>query len=420
MIHPLLLLVGYEIISVPQNSGADFVNFCAQNGCRYHAIGKRQTEDGERLFFRMHLPSALRARRLRSQHGIDFKVESEHGAPFLALRALKRPGLLLGIAVFAFITFSSGRVIWDVRIEGNERVSASEIIALLKESGVGVGSKLDKIDIDGTETRFLIASDEISWMAINITGTVAEVEVREVEPVVPKTDDGIVASNLVSAKNGVIVGFEEVRGNIAVAIGDAVSEGDLLIGGVYGTADTPLRLTRSRGKVFALCENRYEIKVPLAYTQKTYTGRKKVKKTLIFFEKEVKFFENSGNLYATYDTISREEYLDPFGLGKLPIRIRTVEYAEYVEGPAMRTEDEALTEANFLLWQRVYEESPDATLESKKISGRLEGDVYVLEAVIDTVENVARERVIEVELTSGAGYKNKRGADNEWKNTQGR
>jgi len=194
----------------------------------------------------------------------------------------------------------------------------------------------------------------------------------------------------------------------------------LLVGGVYGTADTPLRVTRSRGKVFALCDNRYEIKVPLAYTQKTYTGRKKVKKTLIFFEKEVKFFENSRNLYTTYDTIRREEYLDPFGLGKLPIGIRTVEYTEYVEVDALRTEDEALAEANFLLWQRVYGENPDATLETKRLTGRLEGDVYVLDAAIRTVENVAVERVIEVELTSISDYKNKRGADKEWKNTQGR
>ncbi|MBE6535092.1 MAG: hypothetical protein E7677_00515 [Ruminococcaceae bacterium] len=420
MIHPLLFLVGYKIVSVPEKNGVDFVNFCAQNGCRYHSMGKRQTDGGERLFFRMHIISASRAHLLRERHGVDIKTESTHGIPFLALGALKRPGLLLGLAVFFFLTLASGRVIWDVRIEGNERVSDSEIIALLKESGMGVGDTLADIDVDGTETRFLIASDEISWIAINISGTVADVEVREVEPVVPKTDDGVIASNLVCSKNGVIVGFEEVRGNIVVAIGDAVSEGDLLVGGVYGTADTPLRVTRSRGKVFALCDNRYEIKVPLAYTQKTYTGRKKVKKTLIFFEKEVKFFENSRNLYTTYDTIRREEYLDPFGLGKLPIGIRTVEYTEYVEVDALRTEDEALAEANFLLWQRVYGENPDATLETKRLTGRLEGDVYVLDAAIRTVENVAVERVIEVELTSISDYKNKRGADKEWKNTQGR
>ena len=125
-------------------------------------------------------------------------------------------------------------------------------------------------------------------------------------------------------------------------------------------------------------------------------------------------------MYTTYDTIRREEYLDPFGLGKLPIGIRTVEYTEYVEVDALRTEDEALAEANFLLWQRVYGENPDATLETKRLTGRLEGDVYVLDAVIRTVENVAVERVIEVELTSISDYKNKRGADKEWKNTQGR
>ena len=408
MIHPLLFLIGYEIASVPKKNGADFVNFCSQNNCRYHSIGTRQTDGGERLYFRMHILSAARARLLRTKHGIDFKIESSHGIPFLALEAFKRPGLLVGLAVFCFITIASGRVIWDVRVEGNDRVSDYEIVELLKMSGVGIGSKRADIDIDGTETRFLIRSDEISWIAINITGTVAEVEVREVENVVPKADDGVVASNLVSAKNGVIVGFEEVRGNISVSIGDAVSVGDLLVGGVYGTADTPLRLTRSRGKVFALCDNRYEIKVPLAYTQKTYTGKKKLTKTLIFFEKEVKFFENSGNLYATYDTISREEYFDPFGLGKLPIGIRTVEYREYGESTAVRTEAEASTEANFLLWQKIYNEIPDATLESKKLYGRLEGEVYVLDAVIQTVENIALERVIEVEITSITDHKTRR------------
>lgn len=405
MIHPLLFLVGYEIISVPEKNGIDFVNFCAQNGCRYHSMGKRQADDGERLFFRMHIISASRARLLRTRHGVDLKTHSTHGIPFFALGVLKRPGLLLGLAVFCFLTLTSGSIIWDIRIEGNERVSDSEIIEILKESGMGVGSKKEDIDVDGTETRFLIASDKISWMAINITGTVADVEVREVEPVVPEVDDGVIASNLVCSKNGVIVGFEEVRGNIAVAIGDAVSEGDLLVGGVYGTADTPLRLTRSRGKVFALCDNVYEIKVPLSYTKKTYTGKKKVTKTLIFFEKEVKFFQNSGNLYTSYDTIMREEYFNPFGLGKLPLGIRTVEYAEYTESTCVRSEAEALAEANFLLWQKVYREIPDATLESKKIFGHLEGEVYVLDALIQTVENVARERVIEVELTAIKDYK---------------
>ena len=108
---------------------------------------------------------------------------------------------------------------------------------------------------------------------------------------------------------------------------------------------------------------------------------------------------------CSYDTIVREEYFNPFGLGKLPLGIRTVEYAEYTESTCVRSEAEALAEANFLLWQKVYREIPDATLESKKIFGHLEGEVYVLDALIQTVENVARERVIEVELTAIKDYK---------------
>ena len=41
----------------------------------------------------------------------------------------------------------------------------------------------------------------------------------------------------------------------------------------------------------------------MKYDKKVYTGRKKIKKSLIFFEKEVKFFGNSRNLYASCDKI---------------------------------------------------------------------------------------------------------------------
>ena len=92
-------------------------------------------------------------------------------------------------------------------------------------------------------------------------------------------------------------------GNIEVELGEDVSEGQLLVSGVYGDEKSPMRFLRSKGQVLAQCDREFSVTVPLEYEKKVYTGEKKIKKSLIFFEKEVKFFGNSGNSYASCDTI---------------------------------------------------------------------------------------------------------------------
>ena len=191
--------------------------------------------------------------------------------------------------------------------------------------------------------------------------------------------------------------LSEVRGNIAVELGEAVSEGQLLVGGIYGSDTEPLRFTRSRGSVIALCEREYEIEIPLRFDKKVYTGEKKIKKSLIFFEKEVKFFGNSRNSYASCDTISREDRFYFLGV-RLPFAIRTVTCAEYVTEQVSRTEEQAREQALFTLWQRLYTEAPDASVVGKELSGRVDGDRYLLIARLETHENIAEEKEIEIEI----------------------
>lgn len=392
MMHPLLYLVGYCVISVAQSDAVKFINGAAGVGLVYHDMGQ---SDGRRRF-RLSPVACVRAARLCRVANIELRVESRRGLPYLLLGALRRPGLMVGIALFAFCLVFSQRVIWDIRIEGNSAVPDERIIETLSECGLEVGSSSSGLDIDGIENRFLIISDEISWITVNVRGTIAEVEVREVASAEPSPD--YVSSNLVAARNGTIVEFFQVRGDIQVELGDDVSEGQLLVGGVYGSETSPLRFVRCRGQVFARCNRDFSIEVPLEYSKKVYTGRKKTKKSLIIFKKEVNFFGNSRNLYESCDTIEEVEYLDFFGLGKLPFGIRTVTYAEYVTETATRTEEQAAEQANYLLWSGFYADAPDAQLVGKQIQGELVGDRYVLTATLTTVENIAKEQEVEVQI----------------------
>ncbi len=394
MIRPMRFLIGYEIISADGANSAKLINICSGAGIAYSPLGFFEG----RLKIRVAPIAAARLKIICEKHGVALHTEEKHGLPFVLAEFFSRPGLVLGSVLCVLMIIFSGRVVWDIRVVGNSAVSTENIISVLEECGFGVGTEKAGLELDKLENRFLILSDEISWISVNITGTVAEVEVRELqsEPEPPN----YAASNLVAARNGTVVGFEEVKGNISVELGEAVSEGELLVGGVYGSEDTALRFVRASGQVMALCERDYSIEIPLEYDGKEYTGEQKIKKSLIFFKKEVKLFGNSGNLYTSCDIIDEVKYLNFFGLGDIPVGIRTVRQIEYRTVTAERTENEARAQAVFELWQRFYEDAPDAQLVEKTLEEKCEGGCYVLSATVESIENIAEEREIKLDLLS--------------------
>jgi similar to stage IV sporulation protein len=281
-------------------------------------------------------------------------------------------------------------------VQGNRSVDTASILKTLEECGVGVGRPSAGLDMGSVENRFLILSDDISWISVNIRGTVAEVEVREF--VAGEQDNDFAASNLVATRNGRVLEFDRVKGDIQVQIGEDVSEGQLLVGGVYGSETSPLRFVRAQGGVIALCEREYTVSVPLEFEKKVYTGRTKAQKSIIFLNKEIKLFANSRNPYESCDIIEEERYIDFFGLGKLPFGIRTRTYAEYQTHTAVRTEQQASEQATFELWQQFATDAPDALLVGKHLVTELGEREYILRARIESVENIAKEVEIKIEL----------------------
>lgn len=394
MIHPMLWLIGYCELSVSDADAAVFVNIAAATQTGYF---ERRGVGGGRRSFLVSLRLCGRLMRECKRVGIDVCEMSRHGAPIILLRALRRPGIVIGTAVFFALVLIGEGLLWRIDVIGAERVTADEVCELLEECGMGIGSRISRLDVDKIANRALARSDELSWMSINIVGTVASVEIRESLP--PPAPEGPACSNVIAGGNGIIVGFENVRGNLAVSIGDAVAKGDLLIGGVYGAEGEATRFVRAQGSVLALCEREFDISVPFAYSKKVYTGNTKVQKSLIFFKKEVNFFGKCRNSYATCDTIDIVEYFSLFGLGELPIGVRTVTCREYGYVEVHRSEEEALAEAKRLLWQSFEATAgKDAELVSNEMDIEICDGVCRVRARIESIEDIAREQEIEITL----------------------
>lgn len=387
----LHFLMGYRTLRIVASSAGEVMNLCRSRGFVYWNL----RFCGEHICLDASPITAKKLLCACREHGISAVAENAHGLPSLLWRYRHRWGLAVGALCFAAIIFASSRVLWGIRVDGNSTVSDEEVLAELRASGLSLGCSLSELDTEVVENLVLIHSDEISWISVNLIGTVAHVELREVEEIVPE-EPTYDAANLVASRGGTIEMLEDVRGNVMVKPGDVVSEGELLVGGLYDTAYGGLRYRCAGGKVYARTEYDFLVEIPKKTEQKRYTGRKKVEKSLIFFEKEIKFFGNSRNLPPTCDTIEMVEYLSFSDDAVLPFGIRTVSYREYELVETERSESEMLDAAYDALYEQMESEVPDGSLVRKRVTTEITDAAVVLRCRAEYLENIAILREIEI------------------------
>ncbi len=389
MVDIIDFILGYEQIVFDATFAAEVINICINSSIICHD----QKNDGKYMSLRCTLRNAKKLKMLCAQNGISVVSAEEKGLPRLLGRYRKRYGIFVGLLLCAVLIFLSGRFIWDIRIEGERNLPEAEVRQILEVCGLKIGSNISRLKTDVIQNRVLIASDKISWIAINLSGTVAHVEVRE-----RQTGNGSVdpeSANLVAICDGQIEVFEEVRGNIIVKKGDFVKEGDLLVGGIYDSEAQGFIYTCAKGKVMARTEEKHHIEIPLKYEKKVATGESFCEKYLIFFNKSIKIYSNSRKMTSTCDTIDTVEYLKTASGEKTPFGIRTVRYIEYEYVEAEREADEAVELA--LVELRNLLDTPDTHLLSKEFSSSFTDDRYILDCTVRCIKNIAKQVEIKIE-----------------------
>ena len=384
-------LCGYRVCSVDITDAARLLDLLKNLGIAARDMRFSESE----LFFSVSLFASKGLEGTCSLSGISVRLVRERGLPAILKGYKKRLGLVVGAILAALIIALSGTVIWDIRIEGNVRLEDAEVMEALRECGLTVGKVRRRLDTDSIQNRVMISSDDISWISINIIGTVAEVQIRETE-VVPPPQEIYDAANIVAAKDGYIERFEDTRGNVIAEVGELVREGELLVSGLYDQKNGGLRYTSARGRVMARTETEFLIEIPLEYEKKVYTGREFTEKYLIFFEKEIKFFGKCGNLPTSCDTIDKVEYCNLFSAGSLPVGIRTVKYLEYTYERATRGGNEASELAFAELSARLSEFSLCAELLKKQTEFAITDASFTLRCRVSAIEDIARIQEIEI------------------------
>lgn len=327
-------------------------------------------------------------------------VVGREGAPFFLGRFRHRQALVVGMVGLGLGLFLGSFFVWDYQITGNETVPEERILRALEQCGVGIGSFGLALDGEDIRNQVLLEIPELSWVAVNVSGCRAEVQVRErVEP--PELLDETTPSNVVARRSGLVLEIRDWNGMAAVQPGTAVTEGQLLISGVEDLDTLGARVLAGMGSVQARTWHTLTTQIPLAGLEKRYTGRETGTAALVFGRHRIKFFSNGSIEGGNYDKITTRS---PWSLLGVPLPVTWVRerYRFYETVPAEL--DPARAEA---MGERILTEqlealvAPYGTVTSTLCTSRLRGDALEVTLSAECVEEIGRSVPIYTEEPGG-------------------
>ena len=205
--------------------------------------------------------------------GMTLVVQEVSGLPKLLRRCRARAGLLTGVLLGALLVWYLSGSIWEVTVSGNEKLGAEEILDALEEQGVGSGARISRTDAGAVERQLQARLPQLSWIAVNITGCKAAVEVREVTEPPALTPEGEY-SNIVAERDGVILRADVLSGEGQPKIGEAVVKGDLLVSGVVEMRNGRYRLTEAKAVIEALTKTELSVSAENSFAAQTPVERR--------------------------------------------------------------------------------------------------------------------------------------------------
>ena len=387
-----------------------FLNLCAQNAVPFWGL---EWLDDHTLRLCFARKDAKKARSLAEKVMCEAKAARRAGVPFFLAKFRRRYAFLAGLTLAAAAVCVLSRFILTIEVTGNCAVSTAVILSELNRQGVRVGAYGPSIDEKVVSQEALLRIPALSWMAVNLHGTRAEVIVREK---VPKPDivDRTVPSHVVSAATGIITHMEVLEGQPLFQEGDTVLAGEILISGVidvpepqYADTDLGTRITHAMGNVWARTWRTLEARIPLEAQVKRYTGEEVTRYSLGILDRRLNFYGNSGISLDKYDKITSSHSLTLPGGRVMPLVLRVERYRGYATEPVALDAEAART----LLEERLLERldglvGEDGEVLRTDFTVREENGILVVTLLAECREQIGR--VVEFEgqvghILPGAG-----------------
>lgn len=353
---------------------------------------------------RIEFLSLSRKRFISLCENVGAKIISEDrcGLPYILVRYKSRIGVWIGVPVFIFLIYYPSLFIWNIKITGSLNASPEEIISNLDYEGLRIGSHISRLDLPKISTNVLLKNSDISWMAININGTCANVVVRD--SVIEKSTREDTPTNLVAVCDGLIERVELFSGQAEVSTGQSVHKGQVLVSGFYqGRNESVYKLERSIGNVYARTTRNVIESVPLVGTRPSPTGNSTIFSSFYFFGKEFSLTSDQSDPYKRSKVFQSSSRLMFFG-HPLPIGISRIEYTELTDAEFRISEAEAAAICERSVADKLSKLLKDAQTLGISKSSSCDGLLYTIQIEVYCIEDIAQSVPISDQLSTNKSH----------------
>ncbi len=139
MIFKILIryILGYVNISIQGYYIERFINVCISNGIFLWNVKSEKTTYA---YANVGIKEFKRLKEAARKTGCRIKINARRGLPFLMDRYKKRKVFFGFIAIFLVLLYVESRFVWNIEINGLNRINEAEIIETLSNCGLKVRS----------------------------------------------------------------------------------------------------------------------------------------------------------------------------------------------------------------------------------------------------------------------------------------
>ena len=319
--------------------------------------------------------------------------KKQNGLPFILYKYRKRKIFIIFFILILIGLITTSNFVWNIEIKGNSKINKEEIIELLNQSGLKIGSNKNKIDSNLIINKIRLQRDDIAWVGINMKGTNAIIEIKEADKA-PEIIDEDEYCNIVSNKNASITKINVQNGTAAVSVGDIVKEGDILVSGTMEGKYTGIRYVHSSADIEAKVWYSKKEKFYLNQEIQVSTGNSEKKYSLNISNFRINLFKNISK-FENYNTTSENKKLKLFSNFYLPIEITEITNYEYNNQNIIYTKEELTEIATEQLESKLEEEIENKESIVNKQVNVYENEGYIeVEVIYEVLETIGNKEKI--------------------------
>lgn len=386
----LKYILGYINIKIEGYSVEKLINICIKNGMLLWNIKRSKSTI---VYANVGVKEFREIVRIAKKNGCKIKIINKKGLPFLLHRYKKRKIIFILIIAILLALVALSQFIWNIKIEGNEKIESSQITQILENKGIKLGTAKRNIDKQKIINEIRLERSDIAWIGIDIEGTNLIVKIVETnaKPEIVNEED---YCNVVATKDAQIVKISAQNGIPLVKEESVVTKGDILIAGWIEGKYTGTRYVHANGEVMAKVWYTKKEEVLLNQVIEQETGIKENRYKLKINKFEINLFKRLPK-FEKYDTIETEKKLKIFSNFYLPIELIQITYKEKLESQITYGIEEAKDIGRKKAEEELQNEINNTNVLQKYENAYVNSNSVTIELTYEVLENIGtKEKIV--------------------------